>query len=117
MTLQEIFSTIAIHLLKQGEKSTGAIGECRYLAPDGCKCAAGCLIPPEDYDPMFEGASIDEKNKPVGKYFLQKFPDELQRELIRELQYMHDVIPIHRWKGFLQIKADFYQLAMPEKAT
>lgn len=44
MDKQEIFNTVATHLFTQGKPSI-VEGRCKYRAPDGCRCAAGCLIP------------------------------------------------------------------------
>lgn len=51
-TLQEVFDRVSKHLLKQKVKSVikGQIKDtCLYRSPDGLKCAAGILIPDEEY--------------------------------------------------------------------
>ena len=53
MAEQEIFDTVAQHLLTQGEKATDGV-TCRYRTPSGLKCAVGCLIPDELYKPEME---------------------------------------------------------------
>ncbi len=46
MNRQEVFTKVKDHLLKQNKAAVNAgYGACAYLAPDGLKCAVGCLIP------------------------------------------------------------------------
>jgi hypothetical protein len=69
MTEQEIFDTVATHLLTQGKRA-GVYGDpdkdqnptkffCQYRAPDNCKCAVGCLIPDNQYIPDMEGQNCE----------------------------------------------------------
>ena len=135
MTAQEILSKIVIHLRTQGKKS-GRYREpdgefvCMYLAPDGCQCAAGCLIPPEDYQPEFEGASVtndawqhlaefaevfgDGPSK-VAFYFAAKFSEHL--ELIRGLQDIHDRYQVEDWEDRFAKLAQEHALTLPEKGS
>ena len=51
-TLQEIFDIVSKHLLTQKVKSVVHIpmkNICQYRTPSGLKCAAGILIPDEEY--------------------------------------------------------------------
>lgn len=58
MTRQEIFDTVATHLITQGRRAwTGT--NCMYLAPNGDRCAIGCLIPDDLYTPEMEGSGVD----------------------------------------------------------
>jgi len=59
-TQQEIFDTVATHLLKQNDKSLDSYGECRYRAEDGNMCAVGCLIDTKHYTSGFEGYLADD---------------------------------------------------------
>jgi hypothetical protein len=52
---QEIFDKVAAHLLAQKQKSTDAFGMCSYRGDDELMCAAGCLIPDEEYSYKLEG--------------------------------------------------------------
>lgn len=53
--MQEIFNTVANHLIKQGHQASDDEA-CLYLDPEtNFRCAVGCLIPPEDYKPEMEG--------------------------------------------------------------
>lgn len=119
MNQQEIFNTVVQHLRAQGKQAMGQTlrkGDmCMYLAPDGCKCAAGCLIPPEDYRPEFEGNSIENRESAVGVYFKQKFPNSDDRELIQDLQNIHDNGEVNTWESQWRYLASNYGLDMPER--
>lgn len=60
--LQDVFEFVCRHLFEQSEKAQGRdagnIGMCMYRAPDGKKCAVGCLIPDSEYKPSFEGHTV-----------------------------------------------------------
>lgn len=93
-TNAEIFKQVKDHLIKQGQRSVKHLrnGEivCRYLDPDGNKCAVGCLIPYELYNPKIEGHSVDHpkveevlKLAGIGKESL---------DMLSELQAVHDYL-------------------------
>ncbi|MGQ7794434.1 hypothetical protein ACUN0C_18670 [Faunimonas sp. B44] len=78
--MQDTFDTVVRHLFAQG-KQAHEYGVCRYRTYDGLKCAVGCLIPDEDYDPSFEGQLVD------------RLPIKLPHtNLLGELQDAHDNI-------------------------
>lgn len=57
MNAQEMFETVARHLFAQGKRA-GVENEegdfsCLYRAPDGTKCAIGCLLTDEQYAAVF----------------------------------------------------------------
>jgi len=54
MSPQEIFDTVAAHLFTQGRQAVSRDGTCQYRTEDGLKCAVGCLIRDEDYNPEIE---------------------------------------------------------------
>lgn len=87
---QTLFDTVARHLLKQGKRSgeTQEDGSfaCMYRAPDGCKCAAGAILPDDKYDPAMEGCNV---------YSNQEFWNSLVEELhlLSHLQSVHDYDP------------------------
>lgn len=56
-TLQETFDTVARFLIRQGRRSYSDTG-CKYRAPNGDRCAVGCLIPDELYSEGFEGTGV-----------------------------------------------------------
>jgi hypothetical protein len=106
VTKQETFDAVVGAVLAQGRPSAELRGtediRCLYRSSDGCKCAAGHLIPDADYQPHMEGGPVD------GLRVLQ---DVLIREghdiaLVRDLQIAHDGaarrsrIPAPSWAGF-----------------
>lgn len=59
MTKREIFLKVKNHLLTQMVKSMEPDSQsCAYRGQNGTKCAIGCLIPDEHYDPIIERASM-----------------------------------------------------------
>jgi hypothetical protein len=107
MTNQDIFDTVAIHLIKQGKKSADANGDCLYRSPEGLKCAVGCLIPDEVYDPEMEERVI---SRLLGCYdslnFLWPYYD-----LLNDLQRTHDMLLTENqtWKDAVILR--LYELA------
>ena len=108
MTEQEIFDKVATHLLTQMAKSSrlnplippAIQGEtCLYRDSFGRKCAVGCLIPDELYDPDMDPRSVAE--------LLDEFPelDSLRKHvaLLEDLQGIHDTVEPTRWKTALTI--------------
>lgn len=63
VSAQEVFDFIVRHILDQGEPAIKGNGPdanyCQYRTENGLSCAAGCLIPDEDYE-----ASMEEKRWP-----------------------------------------------------
>lgn len=106
MTDQEVFTKIAAHLLKQGEKSVDDRGRCRYHGPNGLKCAAGCLIPDGSYVPEMEG-------QPASDLFLRRYPGIYvggSESLLDNLQLIHDEMPVAAWERELRTEADVHGL-------
>ena len=56
--IKQVSGYIADHLLKQGRQATDENGSCKYRSDNGCMCAVGVLINPEEYDPVLEGVSL-----------------------------------------------------------
>jgi len=127
MKKQDIFNTVALHLLAQKAKATTAREDlsysCRYRTASGLKCAVGCLIPDELYTESLEGASVHGiimvarhmatgsvdpindpylKNVKITKEQADLFMDLLEEDgsvhLLEELQVVHDVRQIHEWR-------------------
>jgi hypothetical protein len=81
-TKQDVFDTIARHLLTQREPSASEDGtSCLYFGPDGKRCAAGCLLT----EPL--GKLNDE---PWGRLVDAGVVPGAHRELIEDLQSIHD---------------------------
>lgn len=106
-TAQEIYDTVAEHMLKQNQRSTllsiAGYDACAYRGMDGLKCAAGCLIPEEIYQVIFEGYSWPEMISDFD------FPKD-HWELITKLQNIHDHIDPKNWRKGLTIIANSYSL-------
>lgn len=88
-TEQEVFDQVALHMLKQGRKATDVAGCCRYKAGE-LKCAAGCLIADDEYNPMFEGSAwsvlVGHNSVTPAHYYL-----------IFSLQLIHDNKDVVSW--------------------
>lgn len=96
---QQMFDTVVKHLLAQGERSVAIINyenRCMYRF-EGLKCAVGCLIPDDLYIPEMEGLNV------AG--LLDKYPALKEsiphQNLALELQYVHDEVPVDKWRGEL----------------
>ena len=103
-TEQEIFDQVAAHLLTQRQKSQISSGDCAYLAPNGLKCAAGCLIGEEEYNPGFETwgwHSLAERDLVPRKH----------RWFIRFLQTLHDSCLVETWEVELAVFAKKWGLS------
>lgn len=137
MTLQEIFTKVATHLLAQKAKSRASSdGPCAYRGAEGRQCAAGALIPDALYTRAIEGLGVcnrrvtdvlvaagvvpqaetcsikyEEDGNPRRYYTeLQHVPHLL---LIRELQLIHDCKYSSDWADALAKLAAEKGLVMP----
>jgi hypothetical protein len=107
MTPQQIYDKVCAHLAKQGHKAIGKRGGCVYRAENGDKCAAGCLIPDERYDPEMEYNTI---SYVLGKYSMPKFMNK-NTDLIEALQDCHDgSLGVDRLRKLLRDVAAEYSL-------
>lgn len=104
MNAQEIFDTVATHLLKQNARSMGGIGDggepyCRYRGDAGRKCAIGCLIPDEVYTTEMErnpvGALTTRFKEALPSYFREHIA------LLCDLQTIHDQYEPSGWRDGL----------------
>jgi hypothetical protein len=58
---QKTFDAVLAHLRKQGKRAID--GEsCMYRTEDGLKCAIGCLIPDDKYDPKMDEFNYTVRN-------------------------------------------------------
>lgn len=111
---QPIFDRIATHLLNQGKRAQRLGGGCRYYAPDGLKCAVGCLIDEKHYDENLEGSSADD---PLVEAALEASigrgltGDEVL--MLEALQEIHDHDRPENWAESLQEFAHKNDLVMP----
>ena len=91
-TEQQVFDTVSAHLLRQKSRSMLYTEKtCAYRSEDGKACAAGCLIPLEDYEPQYERNSWAEL---VLKH--RHLPTSHQNFLSR-LQRVHDSVEPEDW--------------------
>ncbi len=124
MNKQEVFDKVASHLLTQKRlsvnKNNSAI--CRYKTKKGLKCAIGCLIPDELYDPDIEGRTVNmiissgepsEKTLKLKSILYQVLGGTLLLEdylFLIELQQIHDFIQPSKWKSRLIEFAESHSL-------
>jgi len=111
MDPQEIFDTVARHLLTQKQRAvtTTQKGDvCAYRGADGTKCALGCLIPDSLYSPDMEGDSA--------YYVLKTYPAIAAHIglgnmlLVMHLQPIHDAGDPRRWKQEMLICSTMFNL-------
>jgi len=98
-TAQELFDTVATHLIKQGKKSfSKETGYCLYRGPDGMKCAIGCLIPDSDYSIHFECNDLRQllNSGKLPKNLVEEFT--YCKSMLEELQRLHDNEEPNVWK-------------------
>jgi hypothetical protein len=106
MSMQEIFDTVVNHLRSQGCKSEGEFNGkkcCFYRGPNGTRCAAGVLIPDDEYSPKMEHRLVDDLP------FFSKY-SERERSLIFFLQGVHDLNTPEFWEKRLKEVADQFDL-------
>lgn len=116
MTKQEIFDIVWNSIISQGGPSVNTFNGCAYRGNNGRKCAAGWLIPDEDYNTNYEGQVVSRyiKNS-VTDYFKSR---DLDICFIIKLQGIHD----NTWckndsdEEFIDLwKRQMYDLAQNEK--
>jgi hypothetical protein len=110
MTPREVFDRVKAHLLAQGKKAANGPGEgCQYRTRGGLKCAVGCLIPDDVYDPTFEGVTmrnLSQYARPLGptmrfRAVLQQLGLLEHAALLRDLQSLHDQQMVTEWPRLL----------------
>jgi hypothetical protein len=93
----ELIDYVTDHLLKQGVRSFDAnSGGCRYRDDNGNKCAAGCLISDDEYNPSMEGSVWI--NIVRGHWGVLS---DTHADLIAKLQDIHDFADPSYWAGDL----------------
>lgn len=101
---QQVFDAVAAHLLAQGEKSLSGDGEvCAYRGAGGLRCAVGCLIPDDRYEPDLECRTVDHRA------VIDALPWEVgpgQLELLSALQAIHDWCAAEDWRSKLAALAE-----------
>lgn len=105
LTSQEMFDTVARHLLTQGRRSLRGAGPsavCAYRGWDGTKCAIGAIIPDDEYDPIMEGITVESMR--VSTICRDTLP------LAIRLQFVHDQIRPGDWPRALLKLAESFDL-------
>lgn len=102
MDRQEIFDTVAKHLLTQNARSTfqqNGATHCAYRGDNGRKCAAGCLIQDIHYNPELEGKSVIafEVSEALGKSI-----GDSDLWFLKDLQHIHDGFAAEKWREELR---------------
>lgn len=106
MTNQEAFNVSATHLLKQGYRCTRD-GFPAYYGHGEQRCALGCFIPKDIYNPRMEMFSSDEIQKAVPGL------QTVDLGLLDALQYIHDHRHEDTGHDELEEVACRYNLTMP----
>lgn len=118
LTEQEFFDTAALHLLKQGTRATFPLDDstdltqrltCAYRAPDGTKCAIGCFITNEQYDPKMEDNSAAAVQN---EYRLPQFTNLKMTydSIVEKMQSLHDYESPAEWRAKLKALGDRFSL-------
>lgn len=98
-TRQEIFDTVATHLLKQNAKALDDAFECVYRNEEGLMCAVGCLIPIREYKKSIEGFTVG--HTPVDMLLqdlgIDVLNDKRTASLLSKLQLVHDEYQVETW--------------------
>jgi hypothetical protein len=84
-------------LLEQRERSLTEEGDCAYRAGE-LKCAAGCLIAEDEYNPMME-------ENVWRKLVKDRLVPSAHSDIIQILQNIHDNYPVEAWpKAFEELE-------------
>lgn len=114
MTNLEVIAKVRTHLLTQKDRAYEG-GQCRYRTTSGLRCAIGCLIPDEAYEPDFEDTGLG----PIGNYSKTGIEaqraqqailtaaglTQAQQALGYKLQCLHDNEALADWDRLLTILA------------
>jgi hypothetical protein len=109
MTAQELFDTVATHLITQNKQSLSPDGVCKYRGAGGLKCAIGVLIPDDKYKTWMDcggnALHLVLETIGLGEHFY----------LCRKLQVVHDATEPHEWRGELSNVAAKFGLQYEHK--
>lgn len=104
-TAQEVFDKVYNHLMTQMMRCEDGI-TCLYRGDDGLKCAAGCLIPDEEY-------TMNMEEKGWSQLVANGMAPPEHERLISDLQYIHDRKQPHQWREYLSELAGNHGLTVP----
>lgn len=115
-TQEDLFHTVAMHLLAQGKPAMDD-DNCCYRADDGSMCAIGCLVADEHYSRDLEGATICVAGAGIEAAVVASIgrplaPSEFQ--MLASLQEVHDdfITGPQAWPERLRLCATEYGLAV-----
>jgi hypothetical protein len=112
LTLQQIFTKVSTHLLKQNKQSMGNM-DCVLRTHDGLSCAIGCCIPESAYEASME--KLDTGGKDM-RALLQPIigirPDkaDAKMDLLCSLMSVHDDSIPKDWPEELKFVRQKYKL-------
>ena len=113
---QEAFTKIVQHLRKQGAKAVSEDNEhCLYRAPNGNKCAVGCLIDDELYEICLEGQALD--NPEVSDALEESGWANVDDTFLSSMQIVHDNYEPEEWEEHFTSIAVQHKLTVPSKET
>lgn len=127
---QLVFDKTAVHLMRQGQRSTNLLTSCVYDDGAGRRCAIGCWIPKEKYQPGFEdvnpetlinvgqGREVDAVADVMIAAIVSGIgcaPDAVPWSLLGELQGIHDEVRSERWAEGLILLAKRLGLSLPSE--
>lgn len=92
LTDQEVFNTVARHLLKQGAPARDRHGNACFRNVAGQKCAIGVLIPDGEYRVWMEDYTPETLVRELSRLA------SVDRKLIRMLRLTHDTWPSNQWR-------------------
>lgn len=105
MNHQEIFDKVAAHLLTQMVKSQNEAGhKCMYRGTANTRCAVGCLIPDDKYDPSMEKVGGIFKVSDIKSLRLDEVgieANETNQRILGALQFLHDYTLPEDWANNL----------------
>ncbi len=114
-TMQSIFDHVSKHLIEQNAKAMKGTYCCGFNPETKMRCAAGCLIPIEEWEKM------DAEEHKKGYEFVYPYvffdneDDNFGLEiLIKRLQGIHDGYPVEEWKIWLKDLGIEFNLTIPE---
>jgi hypothetical protein len=126
-TKQEIFDTVARHLLTQNARAEDEGGDCLYRTPEGLMCAAGCLIPDAAYSRDIEKKNVTPTLFTAGDADLEPGQIKLRAamvaagvnnkelaEFVNKLQHIHDHMEVYEWRMHLTLLACVEGLSLPD---
>lgn len=120
MTNQEIFDTVARHLLKQGARSITPMGRCAYRGNGGLRCAVGVLIPDDVYCTAIEDSVVSaldgerlyhDNNAALLQVLIECGIESDAYVLLEDLQRVHDHEEVEDWSDELRDVADGHALS------